>query len=186
MLNFVGKGGGLLHVNAGHLLGAHGVCAHGCVHTRVAAADNNYAVGHGGLFTLVDGLQKVDTGHDLFMPRPREDARHMPAGGNHQGGVLFAQFRKLFGIHRAVVHKGHAHVFNALEFLAQKVMVKTRTGNDLFELAAHNGISFVHGHIVSHTGKLPRGRKAAHAAADNANMLAGAGFGLLYSYIGRE
>ena len=85
MLNFVSKGGGLLHVDAGNLLGAHGVCAHSGVHARVAATDNNHAVGHRGLFALVDGFQKVDASHDLFVPGPGEDARHMPTGGNHQG-----------------------------------------------------------------------------------------------------
>ena len=93
--------------------------------------------------------------------------------------MLFAQFLELFGVNRAIVHKGHAHVLNTLEFLAQQVMVQAGTGNHLLKLAAHDGVGFVHGDVVPQTGKLPGSRKAANTAADHANVLAGAGCGLV-------
>ena len=109
----------------------------------------------------------------------------MPTRGHNQGIVALAQLSEFGGVHLAVGNKAHAHILNALELLAQQIVVQTGAGDDLLQLAAHDAVGLVHGHVVAHAGQLPGCCEAAHPAADDAHMFARAFGGFGHPDIGR-
>ena len=171
MLNLVRKGSGLLHIYADDLFGTHLVGAGSCVHACVAAANDNDVVSHLRLFACIDCLHEINACHDALSTRPVEDTRNVSACSNNDCVKARTYFLELLRIHVDAVCKLDAHLGNALDLVVQKRLVQALAGDDLLHLAAHAPFPLENSDLVPLACKAPGSGKAAHATANDGDLL---------------
>ena len=97
----------------------------------------------------------------------------MAAGSNYHCIICLLDFGKLRLVHLAGGNEPHADALDALQLIYQHIMHQAATRDNLLQLAADMLRIVIDSNSMSLAPQLPCRRQACHAAADDADFLAG-------------
>ena len=142
------------------------------IHGRVSTSNHGYplAEGHRGIRIFTGRIHQVHTGQ-VFIGRHNVDgvlARNVheirqPGTRSHKNSLeaLVLQFFHAEGLpNDAVLHKGHTHLRQVLDFHIHNLVGQTELRNTIFQHTANFVQGLEHGHIISHLGHITRKRQS--------------------------